>query len=271
MLRPYSVTVFQDPEKYEIAQFFYDEIVGCTETAEIGSEHTRFFPNPVFLAIAIGDAPESDEEKPSYGGFTGIQLNFVPASDLNPIVARQRASGLRQPEPRELEGQRLLSVHDPSGNIIMCVGYDDPPAEPTVDDAVGSITIFVEHFKRSRAFYVDQLELPVRAEPHDGLIVLGGESGTAIMIYQVAQDNPNTPIGRDTGLSFVSAVPGEVLVKVKAGGGAVLHKVEGTDPTNGILAATFADPDGNSFILLSETSLVDSSKSADDSETSHDA
>ena len=100
MLRPYSVTVFQEPKKYEIAQFFYEDIVGCTEKAEIGSEHTRFFLEPVFLAIAVGEEPDEDEQ-PSFGGFTGIQLNFVPAKDLNPIVAKQRASGLRQP-PRLL-------------------------------------------------------------------------------------------------------------------------------------------------------------------------
>ena len=254
------MTVFQDPKKYEFAQFFYEDIVGCPDMAEIGSEHTRFFPSPVFLAIAAGETPESEDETPSFGGFTGIQLNFVPAKDLNPIVAKQRAAGLRQPEPRELEGQRLLPLHDPSGNIILCVGYDDPPAEPTVEEAVGSITVFVEDITKARAFFVEHLALPLRAEPHEGMIVLGGESGTAIMIYQVAQDNPNTPIGRNTGLSFVSADPGEVLVKVGEGGGEVLHKVEGTDPTNGILAATFADPDGNSFVLLSETSLVRTEK-----------
>ena len=270
MLRPYSVTVFQEPKKYEIAQFFYEDIVGCTEKAEIGSEHTRFFPKPVYLAIAVGEQPENEDEKPRFGGFTGIQLNFVPAKDLNPIVAKQRASGLRQPEPRELEGQRVLPLHDPSGNIIMCIGYDDPPAEPTVDEAVGSITVFVEDIVKARAFFVDHLKLPVRAEPHDGLVVLGGETGTAIMIYQVAQDNPNTPIGRDTGLSFVSADPGEVLVEVQDGGGEVLHKVEGSDPTNGILAATFADPDGNSFVLLSETSLVDAEGASDEDENSEE-
>lgn len=255
MLRLYSLTLLQDPERYELAIFFYEQIVGCPEMAELGEGYTRFFPGPAYLAVGVGPPP-SEEGNP-YGGFTGIQLNFVPSKDLNPIVAKQRASGLKQPEPRDLEGQRLLPLHDPSGNILMCVGYDEMPDEPTIEDAIGSITIFVEDLPRSKAFFVDQLELPVRAEPHPGLLVLGAERGTAIMVYQVAPGNPNTPIGRTTGIAFVSADPGEVLSRVQKGGGEVIDKVQGSDPTNGIRAATFSDPDSNEFVLLSETSLVE--------------
>lgn len=255
MLRPYSVTVLQDPEKYELAVFFYEDILSCADKAELSGGFARFFPESVHLGLA--PAPADDEsEAPYAGGFTGIQLNYVPAKDLNPIVAKQRATGIRQPEPKELGDQRVLHVHDPSGNIIMCVGYDEAPDEPTVETAVGAITVFVSDITAARRFFVDGLQLPVRATPHDGLIVLGEDSGTAVLIYRVPPGNSNTPIGRMTGLAFLSRDPGEVLVRVRDHGGEVVDQVNNGDPTNGVRAATFADPDGNQFTLLSETFLA---------------
>ena len=250
-MRPYAVTLFQTPEKFELAMFFYGEILGLPDGLEIGEGCVKFFSEPVHLAVQLR-SPSDNGAKTE--GFSGVQLNYVPGKDLNPIVAKQRATGLAQPEPREVGDSRILSVHDPSGNILMLVGTDVAPDEPTVETAVGSVTVFVSDFEVAHSFYSETLKIPVRAEPHPGLLVLGGETGTAILVYKVEAGAVDTPIGRTTGLAFATDDITQAVDDIRRSLGEIVDLAEGLD---GIRAATFSDPEGNVFTLLSEQNLAD--------------
>jgi len=264
-MRLYSVTVLADAAKFEMAPFFFKEVLGLPVPLEMSPQVFRFYDAPPFLAIQ--QAPESDEEGSLAGGFTGIQFNVVPAKDLNPIVAKLRASGLNQPAPRELEGSRLMWAQDASKNVFMIVGTDEPPDEPVVEHGIGSISLFVSDIARARAFWCDTLHLTVRAEPHDGLLVLDPGTATAITVYQVPPDQPSMPIGRTTGLGFSTGDVGTIIAAVEGGGGAVLDWVgEGK-----VAAATMADPDGNTFTVLDAARIVEPTPLDEAGETPPDA
>ncbi|MBN1946056.1 MAG: VOC family protein [Bradymonadales bacterium] len=251
-MRLHSITVLQNPDKIELVPHFYDQILRLPAHAEIAQDYNRWFNQPVYLATRPADSKNSGE---SWGGFTGIQLNLVPPSDLNPIVAVLRATGIRQPEPREVGDVRLLNVFDPSGNSLILSGTEQPPDEPLIDEAVGSVTIFVADIQRTRAFFVDGLGMPVRAEPHPGLLVLGFAEGTSLLLYQVAENLPHCPIGRNTGLAFADEDPGRVLEKAAQVGGSVVDR-QPLDANGLVPAGLFTDPDGNQFTILSEKHLA---------------
>jgi catechol 2,3-dioxygenase-like lactoylglutathione lyase family enzyme len=266
-MRLHSVTVPQNPEKAELASFFYGNILRLPHQLDMGGHTHRWFKAPVFLAVQPMEPTEFDPEP--WGGFTGIQLNVVPAKDLNPIVAYLRATGTKQPEPKELPDQRLMSVYDPSDNSLLLVGTDERPTEPLIEESVGSLTVFVSDIAEARTFYVDGLGLPVRAEPFEGLIVLGEETGTALFIYQVPEDSEKTPIGRDTGLALADPDPAAALVAIEKHGGLVLDRADAPSSNGGepsLRAARFTDPEGNAFTLLSEAHLVEPQAPGEDEE-----
>jgi predicted enzyme related to lactoylglutathione lyase len=248
----HSVTVLQAPEKNELAPYFYQSILGLPEPQQAGPGISRFYPVPTHFASQPGPPVEPGDEDTPWGGFTGIQFNVFPADDLNPIVARLRATGVKQPPPREVDGKRLMWAHDPSGNVVMLVGMDERPDEPLIEDGVGSVSVFVSDIARARAFYVDALRVAVRAEPAEGLLVLGAESGTAITIYQVPPDQPSMPIGRHTGLTFATPDVDSLCADAIIGEGRVVHELGGTP----MRAATLADPDGNIFTVLRSDAIA---------------
>lgn len=257
-MRLHSVTIPQNPEKAELASFFYSNILRLPHQLDLGDHTHRWFKAPVFLAVQPMEPTEFDPEP--WGGFTGIQLNVVPAKDLNPIVAYLRATGTKQPEPKELPDRRLMSVYDPSDNSLLLVGTDERPTEPLIEESVGSLTVFVSDIAQARAFYVEGLGLKVRAEPFEGLIVLGEETGTALFIYQVPEDSEKTPIGRDTGLALADPDPAAVVAAIEKHGGLVLDRADAPATDGGepsLRAARFNDPEGNTFTLLSEAYLVE--------------
>ena len=143
------------------------------------------------------------------------------------------------------------------------LGTDDLPDEPTVTDGIGSISVFVSDIAKARSFWSDVLGLAVRAEPHDGLVVLDPGCKTSITLYQVPPDQPSMPIGRMTGMAFSTGDVGNVLSAVKTGGGSVVDWVG----KKRIVAATMEDPDGNAFTVLDAARIVEPEPSDDATST----
>jgi len=86
------------------------------------------------------------------------------------------------------------------------------------------------------------------------LLVLGGETGTAILVYKVEPGAVDTPIGRNTGLAFAADNIAKVVDDIRKSLGEIVDLAESLD---GIRAATFSDPEGNVFTLLSDQNLAD--------------
>jgi catechol 2,3-dioxygenase-like lactoylglutathione lyase family enzyme len=238
----------------ELAEFFYSEILGLPGQRGLG-EVISWFDNPVHLAIA----PLPYGEDPAMvGGFTGVHFHVVPAGDLDKYAETMLETGLKLSDPRDVGDVRILTIPDSSDNVLMLVGSDELPDEPVIGKGVGSISVFVEDIARSRSFFVDVLKLHVRAEPHEGLVVLG-ETGTALMLYQVPPDNPHTPIGRMTGVALADADLAEVLARIEASDGTVVEVTPDPELSPGAepRAATVGDPDGNLFTLFAEDHLPD--------------
>ncbi|MCA9564604.1 MAG: hypothetical protein KC561_14000 [Myxococcales bacterium] len=255
-MRLFSVTLFQTPERAAMAEHFYSQLLGLPEPVEYPGDTFMWFSDGVRLASQPD--PEVNEEPETISPtFSGLQFNLVPAADLNPIVARIRGTGIRQPEPRELpDGRRVVSVHDPSGNVLMLVGLDEETEEPSLPDGIASCSLFSADLARSKQFFCEGLSLPIRAELGEDLLVLDSGSATAILIYKAADpSNPNTPVGRRTGLNFSSLSPAETLDQVEKSGGAVLDRL--IQPSGVVSAGTFTDPDGNQFTLLDQTALIE--------------
>ena len=238
-----------------MAEYFYSNLMELPGRREIGENTISFYDQPAHLAIGLvpfGVDPDLA------GQFAGVQLNVVPADGLDKYVQSARDAALEIPDPRQHDDVRVTSIPDSSGNSIMLIGADERPAEPTIDEAVGSVSVFVEDLERARTFYVDQLGFAVRAEPHPGLLVLG-ESGTALMLYQVEPDNPTTPIGIRTGITLADPDPAAVLSRVTDSDERVIDQVDGPageDGSSPVIAATLSDPDGNLLTLLSESHLA---------------
>ena len=83
----------------------------------------------------------------------GLQL-------ILPFIDTMRQAGGRQPEPREVGGLRLLTLHDPCENTVLLVGHPERPDEPLMHEGIGSVSIFVSDLAKARAFYVDAWASP---------------------------------------------------------------------------------------------------------------
>ena len=243
----HGITLFYEPLKAPLVVHFYREILGLPEPTVEGEEGIQWFASPVHLNLRPRPEGEAGKQVPM-GGFTGIQFFVSPGSDLNPVVARLRATGLQQPPPREAGDNRLLTAHDPSGHPILLIGSDEAPDEPLIADSVGAISLFVSDIDSARAFYLESLGLPLKAAPHEGLLVFGRPGRASLLVYQVPEGNAVTPIGRQTGIALSGALSGERLSGLVSAGGEILDTMKGAG--DGLVAATVSDPEGNIMTLL---------------------
>ncbi|MBN1944478.1 MAG: VOC family protein [Bradymonadales bacterium] len=251
-MRLYSVTVPQRHVKYQMSLYFYGHILRLPHQTELDNSTTRWFRRPVYVVSQSADALAEEQPK---GVFTGIQFNVSPPKDMKPIAAAMRMIGVKQSEPHRVQESWLMTLFDSTGNQLVVMGTEEPPDEPLIEKGVGSLSLFVTDIARARDFYLGALGLPLRADPYPGLVVIGDPSGTSLMVYQSSKANPNTPIGRKTGISFYSDDLPKVLSAVMQGGGMVIGQQPAEQGKPEIYSADFADPEGNSFTVIDQRFL----------------
>lgn len=250
-MRLLSVTVLQRKAKYQLAQYFYSEILGLPHQQEIDEKRSRWFTHPVMLESEWVD-PKALHQP--HGGFTGIQLNVYPVRRVNEIVNAMRKVGYKQPDARSVDNVRVVSVRDPTGNVIVVVGHRERPDEALYNKAVGALTVFVSSLARTRTFYENVLGLPFAAAPHPGLIAFSEPGGTALLLYQVARGNPETPVGRLTPYLFGTDDLEGATAAIEKSEGTVEQRI--TNPETGQLErVVFKDPERNTFTVADEATL----------------
>ncbi|MFD4369932.1 VOC family protein [Rhodococcus sp. NPDC058521] len=111
---------------------------------------------------------------------------------------------------------------------------------------IRTITAFVDDQDRAKDFYVDVLGFAVRSDLKMGdnrwLEVAPGDSGTAIVLHRPF---PGTTAGTLSGVILDSADLEADAKKLREAG----VTVDGPDEMPWGKQATFADPDGNNFVL----------------------
>jgi catechol 2,3-dioxygenase-like lactoylglutathione lyase family enzyme len=201
---------------------------------------------------------EWGEDPISMEGFTGVQLNVAPLTAVDELAEALSQAGQKVGQPRQVGDIRLIQVRDSSGNVLMVLGRDERPDEPLIHEGVGSLSLFVHDLEEARRFYVDTLGFGVRAQPHEGLLVLC-ETGTSLMLYAAEANTQATPMGRRTHVALADDDVEAVLARIEAGTGRVLDRVttpHGPGGAEKVAAATLADPDGNELVLFSEEHLA---------------
>ncbi|MEU2032293.1 VOC family protein [Nocardia amamiensis] len=113
---------------------------------------------------------------------------------------------------------------------------------------IRTITAFVEDQDRAKRFYTEVLGFTVRGDrvmgPNRWLEVAPGESGTAIVLHKPF---PGASSGTLAGVILHSDDLDGVVARLREAGA----QVDGPSEMPWGRQATFADPDGNSFVLSS--------------------
>jgi predicted enzyme related to lactoylglutathione lyase len=250
-MRLATVTVLQRKVKHQLAQYFYSQILGLPHQQDINSMLSRWFTHPAMLEAQAVDPTALQQP---HGGLTGIQLNVFPMGRVHSIVNDVRKIGYKVPNARRTDDMLVASVQDPTGNAIMVVGHRERPAEALTNQAIGSVSVFVSSLARIRGFYENVMGLPFVAAPHPGMLVFGEPGGTAIMLYQTARGNPETPVGRLTPYTFSTDDLPAAIAAIERSEGTIVNRVTNAE-TGEIERIVFKDPDRNTFTVADEASL----------------
>jgi predicted enzyme related to lactoylglutathione lyase len=249
-MRLLTVTVLQQKAKYQLAQYFYGEILGLPHAHELDARRTRWFTHPVLLESHCVDPTELQQPR---GGFTGIQLNVYPLREVHQLVNSVRRLGYKLPDARLVDDKLVATVQDPTGNAILVVGHRDPPEEPLSNQSIGALTVFVSSLAHARPFYEGVLGLPFVAAP-PGMLVFGEPGGTALLLYQAQRGLPETPVGRLTPYTLGTTDLVSAAEAIERSDGTIVQRV--THPETGALERiVFKDPERNTFALVDETAL----------------
>ncbi|GAA4455464.1 glyoxalase superfamily protein [Phytohabitans houttuyneae] len=112
-------------------------------------------------------------------------------------------------------------------------------------DSVRTMTVFVSDQEKARDFYVDVLGFGVKADQtfHDNRwLEVGPDAGTSLVLHKPF---PGATAGLAQGTVLGSSDVDADVARLRAAGIAV----EGPTDTPWGRQATFADPDGNGFVL----------------------
>ena len=125
---------------------------------------------------------------------------------------------------------------------------------------LNTVTVFVRDLEQSLRFFLDQLGFEVALDtvsaPGDRLVAVAPPDGTAILALVAAKPGSEESklIGRPTGVTFLTDnVAGKYEEWRKRG---VVFSQEPHVRSCGGMSATFADADGNTFLLLDDESAI---------------
>jgi predicted enzyme related to lactoylglutathione lyase len=123
------------------------------------------------------------------------------------------------------------------------------PSEPVIE-GMSAVTVHVTEINRARKFYSEVLgltEVTYQPERRRAVFKIPGHETTVLSMHEMAPEEGGRPAGTVSGIIFSHRDPAKAMEEIRRRGGAVLTEVAKA-PT-GMVRGSFADPDGNEFVL----------------------
>ncbi|MFT7621657.1 MAG: putative enzyme related to lactoylglutathione lyase [Myxococcota bacterium] len=239
-----SINLFVESDFAPLRRF-YEEGLDLPYLRDKGGV-LAFYPGETALNLV-----QADGDTASFvGRSTGLCLRARAEGNLARVIDRMRKKGtvVADRDFSQFRGGHRLHVADPHGNrFTLWEAPEDSPEldTPNMYDGPSSVTVAVRDIRRALGFFTTVLELPMLDQP-DPWTARFFPDGTQLIVAQKPSWTPAEPVSGETGICLHVDDPHSMVDNLRGRGASFDEEpVE----VNGVLMASFHDPDGNRFTM----------------------